>query len=333
MVPVYPNIQSQFPYFLSLIEKQSWDYHFATIPLTKFRVPKQIVASKYDTNRGSSWVPPYPGASLSSISDNIDSSYFQLPLNYTEFIGLSDINRPVSGVESGFSNIKSELLSGFGTSRFLRSDAMLAVVVVGNGNDTSGINLCTRTDGVIVPCSDDSTLTSLTDYQNWFKAFKSNFKWISYVANQNSENCLGGPSSIGARYQAMAQFLGGYSGFDFCSFDLSRVINYLQPYLIGDLKSLTLGRFTITQDADPSTIQFTRYPGGDVSHGVVVPQDSENGWTYLGKVTQVNSIVLPVEETLISGYVVQLNGSARLTGDDTGSIQYKPAGAKNSVGN
>ena len=328
MNQVYPNISSSVPIFLNGLDSQEWDYHFATIPLTTYRMPKQILASKYDSNRGD-WVAPYPGAQKGALG-TVDASYFTNLANYSEFIGMPDVNVAQNGLEPGLSNIQQALQLGFGTSNFLRSDALLVIFVVGNGNDTSLINFCTRTDGVTVSCSDGSASSSLSTFQSWFKSNKSNTKWYSAVASNNSSSCLGGASYVGSRYQSMASFLGGMSE-DICTVNISQVLLDLSQSLQSQKNNYKMGYIMIAQDADPSTLQVTRYINGDASQSEVIPQDSTNGWTYAGMVTNVYTIVSPLQMNLASGYAIQLNGTAEFSGADTGSIQYKPMGAQNSV--
>src|SRR4051794_33044980 len=38
---VYPTISQQLPVFLNQLQAETWDYHFATTPLTTFRSARQ----------------------------------------------------------------------------------------------------------------------------------------------------------------------------------------------------------------------------------------------------------------------------------------------------
>jgi hypothetical protein len=87
----------------------------------------------------------------------------------------------------------------------------------------------------------------------------------------------------------------------------------------------------ISQDADPSSIKVTRYNGGDASQATTIPQDAINGWTYVGSVSNVYAIDYPVPMNLSSGFAIKLNGSAKISGNDTTEVDFKPAGAQDSV--
>ncbi len=61
------------------------------------------------------------------------------------------------------------------------------------------------------------------------------------------------------------------------------------------------------------------------SNGIeeVLMQDASNGWTYRGYLKNVYTIDYPVNLNRASGYALELNGSAKLRGDDTASIEFK----------
>jgi hypothetical protein len=83
----------------------------------------------------------------------------------------------------------------------------------------------------------------------------------------------------------------------------------------------------MAQQPNPNSIVVTRYAGGDQSQASVIPNDSQNGWTYAGYVSNVNTIVQPIPMNQASGYAIQLHGSGMLSGTDTASISFTPAGA------
>ena len=63
---------------------------------------------------------------------------------------------------------------------------------------------------------------------------------------------------------------------------------------------------------------MTKYPGGNTSNPVTIPQDPNNGWTYAGQVSNVYTIDYPVPMDLASGIAIHLNGSAELVGSRYG---------------
>lgn len=346
----YSSIAQQATQFLQQLSQQKWDYHFTAIPLTTFRAIQHVAGSVYDGNNPS-WQAPYPGASQFN-SDTIAASAFQLSSNFSDFIQQSSVTNAQNGSEPGFQNIQAILQTGLGNTNFLRPDAMLVIIVLGTGNDTSKVNFCTGPDGRLVPCEQVSApactptatdptggsttcasqATSLTYYQNWFQNFKSNsnIQFYAAVAGEATNSCVGGKSSVGSRYQQMASALGGQD-IDICSQSVSQVFSSLSS----DLQSLQVNfRYQyviISQQPNVSTIVVTRYPGGNTSSPIVIPQDPNNGWTYAGYVNQVNAIDFPTPMDQVSGYAIQLNGTAQLTGADTISVTYQPAGVQSAV--
>jgi len=166
MFEPYTTISSQLQSFVTSLDAQNWNYHFTTVPLTNAFYNLQATASKQDINWGSYWTPPFAGDPMSdSAQESLNSSIFSTLTSYSGlnfptfngFINQSQINNSLNGYEPGFINLISSFQnqirqeSGSPTN-FLRSDALLAVIFVGNGNDTSYVNYCYRSDGVEAPC-------------------------------------------------------------------------------------------------------------------------------------------------------------------------------------
>jgi len=141
-IPIFINISNQLATFLSSLQTQGWDYHLATIPLTSYRSIQQVQASQYDPNWGSSWIPPYPGALASNI-ESVSASAFRLPSDYSDFLNGSNTSSASGGAEPGLANLETMLRDpSMKTSGFLRPDAILAVVLLSTGDDTSNRNFC-----------------------------------------------------------------------------------------------------------------------------------------------------------------------------------------------
>src|SRR3954453_21040647 len=85
ITPAFPTITSAVKDFLNQLDQQPWDYHFATIPLTTYRPIQQVVGSKYDSNRGSTWTPAYPGQKPNDL-DMLPESFFSLPKDFSGFL-------------------------------------------------------------------------------------------------------------------------------------------------------------------------------------------------------------------------------------------------------
>ncbi|MFN7685269.1 MAG: hypothetical protein ACK5QT_07655 [Oligoflexia bacterium] len=158
MFSIYDDIGAQMPGFLDQLSNSGWDYHFASIPLTAANMDQrqftQVLASRQDRNWGSfDWLAPYPGALFGDTdSGQINATYFRRPSQYSDYRDNLFPTTSLSGLEPGLENIRRQLKNHMAESNFHRPDALLVVIVVGNGNDTSGIKICRREDGVEAPC-------------------------------------------------------------------------------------------------------------------------------------------------------------------------------------
>ena len=333
MFEAYDQVAKQMPGLLGGLESNGWDYHFATIPLTTpVSGITQVMGSRYDSNWGSQWKQPYPAAKPNG-PGTIIANFFRTPDQYSDFIGLDRISNSGNGAEQGFEMIRRGLYSGASGTGLFRPDALLVVLVIGNGQDTSQVNYCLRPDGVTVPCMDGSDATSFSYYQSQFQTIRPNpaqVKFYAAVAGVQSSNCLGGRSYIGSRYQRMASALDGAS-YDICSQPISSVLGSLAQNLHGKKLAYRSRYLFVGQDPDPNSIQVTRYSGGDKSLSSIIPHDALNGWTYEGYLTDVYTIDSPILTNKGSGYAIALHGAAKLIGDDSASVTFKPAGAANSA--
>jgi hypothetical protein len=356
MLSVYPQIEAQFPAFVSQLAASNWDYHLAAMPLTTDQPLSQATASQFDSNWGSSWSAPYPGAPNPGPEDLL-SSIFQLPSNFTGFPSTSDDSNTLAGEEPGFDRIEKFFKNRVQGTHFLRPDAMLAILVISNGDDTSNVTYCNGVGGGTVPCDQGNAETngtkwcgtpetpvsqcggyqsSLTSFQQYFSSLKTASSQVSFFAAvprsaPSNGQCLGEAyPGKGARYISMSNSLnGGTYGVDVCN---PSSINTIFTALSGSLQSKLLLFHThylfVSQQPDPTSIVVTKYPGGDTTQGVTIAQDPNNGWslptTPNGYVTNVYTIDSPVPMNQASGYGIILNGSAELVGNDTASVTFKP---------
>jgi hypothetical protein len=370
MIANYSQTSAQISTFLSTLQTQNWDYHFTTAPLTQIQSVTQAIASYQDGNWGSQWVAPYPGAPQQN-SDNLASSVFRQPSAFDWTVTPSN---DAGGTENGFQTMFANLTYGVQNTGFIRPDAMLVVVMMGNGNDSSQINLCYRQDsvklpngtwsGIAVPCAAvgapacstsfpasynsniipppyagacDNQQDSYNYYESGFANLKgagntSQIRFYADVAQTGADeaSCLGSTAYIGSRYIQLANQLSG-SSFDICTTQLSSVLSTIASNLTATRLNFQTHYLFISQAPNVSTIQVTRYVGGNTSDAVTIPQDPNNGWTYVGYVNNVYAIDSPTPMNLSSGYAIMLNGSAQLTGSDTASVTYTPAGVQNST--
>jgi hypothetical protein len=330
MLEPYEQISRDVKSFLSSLDSQSWDYHFTMAPLTTYRDITQVVGSVHDSNRGAYWKPAYPGQASNALG-MIPTEFFRLPSTFTDYISRNSTTNVLNGLEPGLENIKKELISGTAQSQFIRPDATTIVLVVGNGNDTSGINFCKRFDGVTVPCDDGSVRNSLLQYESFFKSFNpGNLKFYAAVSAEQTDSCLNGRSFVGTRYHQIASSTGGES-YNICRQTIGNVLTSLSQSLKSKKGDYRIQYLFFNQEPNPETLTVTRNINGDTSRTEVIPQDPNNGWSYVGYAQNVHAIDYPVAMNLGSGYAIKLNGTAKLSGADTVSMDYKLAGAQTVI--
>jgi hypothetical protein len=349
---IYGSIAQQLPVFLNNLQNKQWDFHFATTPLTSDRELSQVVASRYDSNWGSLWIPPFPG-SLPDAIGTVDPSVFTLPDQYSGFLQYDSTSNSANGHEWGLNNISSMLWNRTTGTGFLRDDALLVVLVIGNGEDTSGVNYCPRSgDGYLVPCEQagrplctdiseagdptaqcGSKALTYNFYKNELQALKRDPKKIQMhsAVSLYGGSCLGkSTSKIGSRYIQMAKDTGG-KAYDLCSQSVSNILSTLGSNLQNTRLLMKTRYLFIEQEPEMSSIKVVKYAGGNSSQGVEIPQDPNNGWTYAGYLQNVYAIDDPMELNLSSGYAIELHGTAKLVGDDTAAVNYLSKGSRNSA--
>lgn len=337
MNEILPQVSKQMPKFLEGLQAKNWDYHFALVPLTKDRAIQQITASHHDGNWGSSWVAPYPGA-VAGGAGTIVANLFRLPTekDFTPYMTTTDLNTGLNGFETGLENIRLALKNRIQGTGFLRDDALLVIVALSNGEDTSGVTYCQRGDGYTQPCEELSQTggtyeSSLDYYKSQFLSVKADAAQLKFFAAvAGSSTCMGAPNSKpGIRYQRMASALNGEK-FDICTNSISSILESLTSKLQSVKVALRTRYLFIDADADVSSIEVMKYVGGNAATAVKIEQDAENGWTYAGYLSNVHAIDSPVPMNISSGYAIELHGSAKLTGDDTAKVTFRGAGTQTS---
>ncbi len=332
------NIQAEMPPFLSGLEAKGWNTHFATIPLTTPRAISEVIASKHDGNWGSAWTSPYPGSTMSD-PGTLLASVFRTVDQYDQFITQKTITAN-SGEEAAFENIATSLKdSSLTHTGFLRDDALLVMIVLGNGDDTSKVKMCTRSDGFKGPCEyvgfpEQGTLqSSFDEYKAKFAQAKPSadqLKFFSIVSANRSTTCAGGNAYPGLRYMQMAKELGGAS-YDVCTVPMKAILQSLASQLQVAKYAYRTRYLLLASEPNPATIEVTKNIAGETSNSMVIAQDATNGWTYKGQIVSEATIDSPILMNEASGFAVELHGAAKLHGDDTATVTFKPAGAENSA--
>lgn len=345
MNEAFTLVQNQLPGFLNQLENSGWDYRFALTPLTTQRPLNQILAAKYDANwvALNQWKPPFPGAAPDFLN-SVLPAFFRTLSTYSHFLNTGNINNSLNGMEPGFQTIDYALQTYAPQSSFLRSDAMLIVIALSNGDDTSGVTYCTRPgDGYQGPCDligggigpngqmmgpDGSYQQSLDDYEASFQSLvtsgdSASIRFYSAVAFTQQNNCLGGVSKPGNRYQWMASALGGHS-YNICSTPINTILSQINSELNQIKLNFVTGYLVIGTEPAVSSIEVIKYIGGNPNQTQVIPHDDTNGWSYIGYQQDFPTIELPIPMNNATGYFIKLNGSAKLTGNDAAIVNFQP---------
>lgn len=213
------------------------------------------------------------------------------------------------------------------------------ILVVGNGDDTSGVTYCERSDGLTVPCEEIGRSgtydSSFDEYRELFAGIKggdeSKLRFYAAVSEDEESSCLGGRARRGERYIEMAEALNG-EVVDICDQSIESAFGRVAASLEEQRLDYRTRYLFMDQEPDLSTIQVVKYDDGSASAAVTLEEDAENGWTYAGYVENVYAIDSPVEMTQASGWAIELHGDARLIGTDSAKVTYMPkAGASSSV--
>ncbi len=355
-------IQSSLQSLMKTLDAQNWDYRIAVTPLVPagaYTGITQIAGSRQDANwealksqraDGLGWLAPFPGAQI-QYADQIDPSRFVWNDHFTGF--LNTFNTSANALEPGFATIRADLdreQNALGQSaKLVRNDALLLMLVLTTGEDTSGVNFRTAAnpcpgasrDGYY--CNDGSRETSYKAHLDFFKALKKNpstganapqmVRMHAATLKANTNQCLSKSASfswVGARYQAMSQDLGGKS-YDICqSGQIEAMISNAASDLQVERLSFRTRFLMMNQRPESSTIEVVRIAADGTR--TPIAQDATNGWTYADTPDAVTVYVIdsPIPMNLRTGWPIELHGTAKLIGNDRADVTFKPYGAKNS---
>lgn len=339
MHEAFDQIQSEMPGLAATLDsKKDWDYRFATIPLTTYRKIEQIIPSKFDVNWYSLgfWSAPFPGADPDNSSLGVFSEYFRVPptqetenmlglgmynsYQYTDFMTSADLNNGLGPKEPGFQNIfntlKLEKPSGGGIAqqgggapvpKFIRNDALLAMIVLSNGEDTSGVYMCPSVahGGQIVPCGDgywnnggtwtqykkcgtsgalapplcDNRDYTLDYYEDQLKTLRPNASLVKFyagVAYTATNNCKGGTSRRGDRYIKMSQRLGGTS-INICTNSITSFVGLIEQSLANLKKNYRTRYLMLDFEPDLNQTAVYKYPESNPSLEIQIPRFTGEG--------------------------------------------------------
>jgi hypothetical protein len=315
MQNIYPGLQPEIAAFANSLQNKGWDYRFVTLSLSEYspgssaNIGNAVAASHYHSNYPQSeWMLPFPGAVYTDpqflLSPSLFSSTLTIPtLDYSYN----------NGRETGLKNQAAFISRSDVQANVLRPDAMLAVMTISNGKDTSD-GWYNAWNGL------QSNTVNVDSYVNQIKAVRADAKYYAIVAH-NTTNCRVGGAWSGIDYERAAQKLGGISQ-DICTTPIATALNAVAQHLQTQKLSFVKKYLVIGTEPNPATIKVYK-------NGAELANNSTNGWTYVGYSTQY-TIDSPVPMAQATGYMVELHGTAKLHGTDTGRVEYMNAGAQSS---
>ncbi len=316
------ELQTSVRNFVNELNAQGWDFRLAVVPLTAATSITAITTSKFDPNWGSQWVAPYPGATQGGVP-SVPSYLFVKPEQFSVSVA---VNPGVSGQEPGLQNVGSVLNQQNTRSNFLRNDAILATVILSNGEDSYVYCPPYATN-----CAATPTVSSLVDSIRNSKgaALASTVRLYSVVNTYGTRvtSCRladDGIANAGNRYVQAASMTGGQS-YNICTTPLSSVLAGIKSNLTTVQLPFVKKNILLDKQPNESTIRvFKKYSNGS---SIEIPK---SGWTYLGYQNNVPMISEPVAADFRSGYIIQLSDAYKLSGSESASVSFLPYGVQPS---
>lgn len=330
----FSTVQSQLAGFAGGMRGQYWDYHLAKIAIINpTEINRVLVNPEFNSPylKDGTLNPDPTGIVPADRAVNDPSQFSLLDTVYATGAGDPTFTNMISKLQ----NAKADTYTGF-----LRPDALLAIVVVTNGYDSS-------VDSDPYNGATDNT-SKLAQYAQSITNLKGSNKLIRFypVASYGykANNCLV-PS--GAAYQGIAYFdmmtqyfpngLPLYKGatptLDFCSYDaLSNVLGNIASNLETVRQAYVYSNIVLDEQPVAESIQVMK-------NGSALARSNTNGFSYpcdtcdasgKGTVYTVTGIydektgtISPISLNRRTGYVIQLNGSGRMIGTDTPDVTFE----------
>ncbi len=343
---IFPDISPSFQTFASDLESSGWNYRLFTLPIKTIDTgtlsesplsPNQVAGSIYDGNWAAQglWESPYPGANITDPGVTLLSTVFA-PLG-AAFFPTSVVGE--SGREPGLQSQvtflnRSDVQS---IDRFRRPDALLAVITLSSGRDTSGAtwtpwnngNTGAGSQNSLWPQNPTPTATLASQLLATVGNDTSKIKYYSMVSyNDQVTPCRGFYTWSGTRYYDVSQALGGAS-YNICQQSLPEALNGIRNNLEIIRVAYRQAYLVLPNEPNPSTISVTKVSGG-ISQTLTKCEDatSSDCWHYAGYLSNQPTIDYPTLLNNATGYMVELRGTAKIEGDESGSVNFLNAGAE-----
>lgn len=284
----------------------NWDYHFTVLPL----LSAKSISSKYVIAESCSGISGVNKCLTTSQASQFNTS--------GDYGWIRTTNSSIGSADKGFQNMQANLTQASLTSSgFLRPDAALAVIVLSNGEDTSGVGYSTRSDGVsYLDYDHPSTIASYNQYKSFFTNFKvtANMSQFYSVVSAYGGTCLGSSSYKGKRYMDMSDDLGSRY-YNICNNEINSVMSDISSQLVAVTESVIFNYTVLDRKPLESSIVVRK-------NGAVVPKSTTNGWSYAGYLTDQPTAYYPTLSNPRTGYMIKLNGSAVYQGSDSITVEY-----------
>lgn len=331
------DVNAQVASFASSLQGQYWDYHVARSLMSKTTSINQVLVHpefnsaylKDGTYVGTDGIVP-------------SSRAITNPANF-QIMGTS-YSTAGAGNDATFSNAYTVMNNARQdtVTNFLRPDALLAVIVLTNGREGSvdAVSLFGEVDADKEDELEDHAAHWLS-VKNYNSSLLRYYPVAAYAyrSGSNSDYCIspGSPSIHGGSYFAMLDYLLG-TAFNFCDRGaLSRVMNDISAQLQIIKQAYVYSAIVLDEEPVASTLVITK-------NGQALAQDANNGWQYLGlgttatitgvadestcptkNLNDASCVVTPLTPGINnrSGYIIKLNGTARMLGQDVPGASYE----------
>lgn len=294
-----------------------WDYNFTVFPLLNSNVNSTLNMAVMPINQ--KYVVSSDCTKISGVMGCLNASQASTFNNANGDAGwIRSTNSRVGSSDNGFRTIQNTMAqTGMAASGFLRPDAALAIIVMSNGNDIEGMTFFDNGGSGNPQPDPNSGIGTLNYYQSVFAAYKGNYalsRFFSVVSSSSS--CYSRAAFDGYRYRQMSAMLSSES-YDLCSGGLSYTLSSITAQLQTVIEAFVFNYAVVSAEKPlVSSIVVKK-------NGVVIPQSSSNGWTYVGYLSNQPMSYSPTLGNNRSGYMIKLNGTAEYKGSDVITISYE----------
>jgi hypothetical protein len=300
----------------------------------------RVAASKYSANWNSYglWIPPFPCASATDPNLSVPSAFFNtlvaLPnsisqndgqeqglAHFRDFLGRSDVNNTATPANG-----------------FLRPDATLAMIVLTTGRDLSyGYEYINYMGYPEFHVDESGPSTFATQMGNIKSTLLTKFYTVAALSG-NMYNCRASAGAVwnGYTYKNVSDIMHGKS-YDICQYEASTALNAIANDLTQQSAVFRKRFLSVPSNPSLDTVTVTKISNGNET---VLANDPVNGWTYYGQVSSASPVFSidafflsgdptahPYTAKPISGYIIELHGTAKLIGGDTARVEYMNSGA------